>query len=155
MNVNRADFYRDVENDSEPDLSYLGEYSDRPETVHIDRAERGGRGRNEYRYFNLGCGDANYIESDYARYEKYNRGDWHMMGIRAAIDLEIPTGRGGTISQTITSPGVWGIESDSDASFLDEVFQDECRQLEDMLQAMGLTVTDSDDDDSEGGEDAV
>jgi hypothetical protein len=97
-------------------------------------------GRGEYRYYNAGCGDPEYIENDYARHEAYNRGDWTCIGVRAVIDLEIPCKAGGTIRQTITSPGIWGIESDSGDDYMATVFQDECEQLAEMLEAMGITV---------------
>ncbi len=156
MTISPADFYRTTVSDADPDLSYLGEYSDTPAAVHIDRAERGDMNRREYRYFNAGAGDPDYIESDYARYERYNAGGWHMIAVRAAVDLDIPCKAGGTISQTIVSPGVWGIESDSAEGYVDDVFADECQQLSEMLEAMGLTVVDdSGPSDSEGGDDAT
>jgi hypothetical protein len=41
----------------------------------------------------------------------------------------------------VTSPGLFGIESDSDEAYLDEVFADECASLAAMLGAIGVTVT--------------
>ena len=141
MQISRTDFECERVHDESPDLSYLGEYSNKPATVHIDREETGDRGRNELRYFNAGCGDPNYIADDYKRFEDYNAGGWYMIGIRATVTLHIPTSLGGTIEQTIHSPGLWGIESDSDQSHIDEVYADECDQLAEMLTAMGITVT--------------
>lgn len=44
-------------------------------------------------------------------------------------------------TQTITSPGLWGIDGDSDDGYLDEVFADECDNLAALLQALGVAVT--------------
>jgi hypothetical protein len=102
--VSRSSFERVSMVDENPDLSYLGEYSSRPETVHIDREERG---------------------------------DWHMVGIRARVTLELPTSQGGTIEHTVESPGVWGVESDSDKAYIDEIFAEECSVLAEMIEALG------------------
>lgn len=40
----------------------------------------------------------------------------------------------------IESPGLWGIESDSDSSYIDEVFVEECRTLEGMLTELGVRI---------------
>ncbi len=52
----------------------------------------------------------------------------------------IPRG-GHFVTQTVTSPGLFGIESDSDEDYLDQVFADECARLAAMLSAIGVTVT--------------
>lgn len=49
---------------------------------------------------------------------------------------------GRTIPQAwLKVPSLWGIDSDSDAPYLDEVFADECENLAAMLEALGVTVT--------------
>lgn len=141
ITVSRADFEREEVSDCDPDLSHLGEYSDSPDAIHIDRQERGDMGRNEPRYFNAGCGDPEYIEQDYKRAESYNAGQWAMIGIRAKVTLEIPHGDS-RIMQTIESPGLWGIESDSGEDYFQEVFKEESNILAGMLEALGVVVTD-------------
>lgn len=123
-----------AEHDSDPDLSYLGEYASTPEEHHIDRQERGDCGRNEFRFFNAGCGDPDYIEQDYARAENYNRGEWSMIGVRAVAEITI-----NGISQRIKSPGLWGVESDSDQEYLNEIGREELSQLRDMLAELGFS----------------
>ena len=135
IKVSRADFQRIITFDQSPDLSYLGEYFNRPATVHIDRKARGEQGRNEFRYFNAGCGDPDYIEQDYKRHEAYNAGQWQMVGVRASINIIVED----TI-QTIQSAGLWGIESDSGDTYFAEVYAEECSQLTDILNAMGVEV---------------
>ena len=140
MTVSRASFIRDVQIDANPDLSFLGDYSSRPAAAHIDREERGDMGRGEFRYFNAGTGDPEYIGQDYARAEAYNRGDWCMTGVRAGVTLHIPIGDGSTVAQPITSPGLWGVESDAGDEYIASVYAEECETLAIMLAAMGITV---------------
>lgn len=66
--------------------------------------------------------------------------DEYLIGIQAEATFLIPLGNHFVI-QTITSPDLWGIESDSDDAYLDEVFADECENLAAMLQALGVAVT--------------
>src|ERR1039458_3189262 len=93
-----------------------------------DCGERGDAGRNEYRYFNgnvenyKGLSEAGirkHIREDYDRMERLNRGDWCYMGIRAEAEIRVPDMQTcnmrnvASLSQTITSGGLWGVESDS------------------------------------------
>lgn len=66
--------------------------------------------------------------------------DDYQIGIQAESTFLIPLGNHFVI-QTITSPGLWGIDADSDDGYLDEVFADECDNLAVMLQALGVAVT--------------
>lgn len=142
MTVNRSDFNMQLPNDENPDLSYLGTYGNRLEPGGIDRG--GGRGGREYHYFNPGAqgNDIDTMRQNYARMESYNDGNWHCVGVRASVELEIPSGQGGYITQVISSPGVWGVESDSDKAYIAELFDEECNTLASMLDEMGLTVVD-------------
>jgi len=81
-----------------------------------------------------------YVRQDYERMERLNAGDWCYTGIRA--EAEIQTGPFlGTIDtiQTITSGGLWGIESDSDRSYLESVQQEELANLKSELLALGFS----------------
>ena len=145
MTIHRSEFKCDKVPDADPDLSWLGEYSSSPGPHGngriIDRKARGDLERNQYRYFHPANAEtADDAERDYMRMEAYNRGDWWMVGIRAAVILDIPCKAGGTITQRITSPGLWGVESDSGADYIAEVYAGECDQLAEMLEAMGITV---------------
>jgi hypothetical protein len=127
-----------------PDTSYLGEYSNTPDKdgYFIDRRERGDMSRNEYRYFNVGCGDPAYIEQDYARMEALNKGVWYFIGIHAEakVRTSIDTG-GGMQRQTMKSGGLWGIESDFDKDYIQEVAQDECLNLRTQLVSFNVDLT--------------
>lgn len=151
--------------ETDADLSYLGEYSSeadpsRPEV--IDRHARGDMGRNEYRYWthtqdfeanrrslNRDHGMAKhaawlearrYIMEDYKRCEDYDKDDWHMTGIRARAEILVPQGRHWII-QRITSGGLWGIESDSDEDYKDQVGADELTDLREMLDALNVDLS--------------
>jgi hypothetical protein len=104
--------------DTDPDLSYLGEYASHPKGEHyIDREEHGDMLRGEYRYFNLGCGEEDYMEQDYKRMEAYQHQEWCMM-------FCVITVRCGAL-ESFASLG--GIESDSS----DDYFKEEEKNLTD------------------------
>ena len=131
---------RDV--DTDPDLSWLGEYSSTPKGKDvIDRQERGDMGRGEYRYFTPAMtgeqtGNPDSPEQDYARMETYNRANWCMLGIWA--EAEVQTHNCGVI-QKIRSGGLWGVENDSDAAYLATVAHEELAALASELEAMDFT----------------
>ncbi len=85
------------------------------------------------------CADVSWLDDD-RRLAAFHDGTWHMIGIQAAATFLIPLG-GHFVMQTMSSPGLWGIESDSGEAYLDEVFTKECQNLADMLAAVGVTVT--------------
>jgi len=116
-----------IEQDNDPDLSYLGVYSSKLEPGGIDRQEPGrDYGHGEYRFFNPGCGNPEYIEQDYARHEAYNRGDWRCVGLVVTVVRECS--HGFTDEQTAS---VWGVESDySDECYLRSTFAELGAELE-------------------------
>lgn len=91
--------------------------------------------------------DLSYLEQDcfndteakegLARIEAYKRGDWHMIGIRAVatiwVQRYLPNYR---TQHTMESAGLWGIESDSEESYLQSVYKEECSQLQADIEAM-------------------
>ncbi len=80
--------------------------------------------------------------SDVAARERrtaFEEGAWHLIGVQAAAQVELPAGAR-MVSRTITSPGRFGIESDAEEEFLDDVFAAECDQLASLLAAQGITV---------------
>jgi len=101
--------------------------------------------RREFRYFN-GCvenykGESaedirKYVRQDYERMERLQRGDWCYIGVRAEAEILIPSGDA-SIVQEITSGGLWGIESDSDASYLTEIEEEQLSELREQLHAVG------------------
>lgn len=88
------------------------------------------------------CPDLFWLDDDAGRERlaDFHDGHWHMIGVQAAATILIPLGRH-FVMQTLTSPGLWGIESDSDDAYLDQVFAEECDTLVAMLGALGVSVT--------------
>jgi hypothetical protein len=59
--------------------------------------------------------------------------------IEKAAEILIPNETGNIwTSQTITSGGLWGIESDSSASYLKEIEDQELEDLKTQLKALGI-----------------
>ena len=129
--------------ETQPDLSYLGKYSNNPAEVHIDRKERGNQGCGEYRYFNLGCGDPEYIEQDYKRAESYNRQEWYVFGVMAVaiVSYSTETVPASNRLETLTSGGLWGIESDSE-DYIETVENEQLDDLREHLAHFGIVVSD-------------
>ena len=123
--------------------------------------------RNQYRYFNPGSvesfkADATWIPADvqdketywreamrnnarqdYERMESLNRGNWCFIGIRADATIAVRESINSSVdfqtAQTITSGGLYGIESDSDAPYLASVEADELSDLKTQLLALGFS----------------
>lgn len=71
-----------------------------------------------------------------ARMDAWERGDWYYVGVRAKAEIKVPHGRDHWILSTMRSPGIWGIESDSGADYMAEVFGDENVTLLEMLDSL-------------------
>jgi hypothetical protein len=80
--------------------------------------------------------DDDYRAEDQARIEAWRADEWHFVGIQAVAHVLIVRNGTGT-SYTLTSPGLWGIESDSGQDYFDEVFEEEKATLLADLTAMG------------------
>ena len=119
-----------------------------------DCGESGDMERNEYRYFNPSFNYVDksgralpentpdevrkYVRQDYERMESLNRGNWCFIGIRAEANVSIPSGSS-SVESEVSSGGLWGIESDSDDSFLEETIQEELSNLKTELIALGFS----------------
>jgi hypothetical protein len=77
-----------------------------------------------------------YCWQDYERMEGLNNQNWYYLGIRA--DAKISVNING-LSQTITSGGLWGIESDSDETDLESAEKDELADLRGQLKGLGFS----------------
>ena len=146
--------------DENPDTSWLGEYSDTAETEFaIERRAYGQGNQREFRYFNGPVDNykgespediRKYVRQDYSRMESLNRGDWCFIGIRAEAEVQLAaTWENSVVSkvswhspiapyQTITSGGFWGIESDSEDSYIKEEEQNQLSELRAQLKALGF-----------------
>jgi len=100
------------------------------------------RGR-DYRYFNSGSVDSDntdednrtYAQQDFKRMQDYNRLEWCFVGVHAKATVQLT----GDLTQKVTSGGLWGIESDSDDSYLTEVENEQLDELKDELHAIGFS----------------
>jgi hypothetical protein len=63
------------------------------------------------------------------RWSGYERGEWSFIGVRAKAEIHVPIGGGSFCIYTVTSPGLWGVESDSGEEYLASVYEDEKAEL--------------------------
>lgn len=139
MKILRVTFHREV--DSDPDLSYLGEYGHKPKDGAIDRKANGDMERHEFRYFYPAMsgeesGNPDSPEQDYRRHEAYNRGDWAMLYVYASAKVQLTTN--GPI-QRISSRSIGGMDSDSGPADFEEAKDDQLQELAEELEALGFT----------------
>ena len=111
---------------------------------------RGEWNHREYRYFNPSFNYVDkagkplpentpedvrkYVKQDYKRMESLYAGNWSFIGIGAKAKITV-----NDTCQTITSGGLWGIESDSEESYLRSVEQEELSDLRTQLYELGFS----------------
>ena len=80
--------------------------------------------------------DTSYLEAEgfEHRRQQYENGGFEFIGVRAEAEIVV-----NTVCQTITSGGLWGIESDSDHQYLVEIENEEVDQLKAILQSLGFS----------------
>jgi hypothetical protein len=76
-----------------------------------------------------------YCLQDYARTGGLNNGDWWFLGVRVDARVQLT----GDLCQDITSGGLWGIESDSEANYIEEVIAEQKAELRTELLALGFS----------------
>ena len=81
-----------------------------------------------------------YAAEDLARMLRYLTGDLASLGVRAVATFTIPVFGDSTMQQTVNSPGLWGIESDSEPSEFDRVACEEVAELRTLLLNMGIDL---------------
>jgi hypothetical protein len=88
---------------------------------------------------------AGYVEPDkfdselakaHERMDAFERGDWQYVGVRVRAVISLPMGGGSFVEYTLTSPGLWGVESDC-ADYIAEVAEEEKAQLLAHIADMG------------------
>lgn len=145
------------EYDDNPDTSYLGEYGDKikPGCIIVESGkfiedvsdnEIPEKGR-EYRFFypmEIGekIGSKKYREyslQNFKRIERLNSGDWNYISISA--EARVLTSYDGTnwLINTLSSGGLYGIESDSDEDYLKTIEDEETDSLKDVLKEYGFS----------------
>jgi hypothetical protein len=87
-------------------------------------------------------GDASWLEQEGMgfedRLEAYRRGEFGLVGIQAVATIEIPAGDY-VIVQTVSSPGMWGVESDSGDDYFTELYEQEKETLYEMLRELNVS----------------
>lgn len=132
--IGRATFVIKAVPDNDPDLSWIGEFCNyRPGAIHRNPSYVE---RHQYEWFMPGNtfedhyngllelkyskGKAHdlarsYVAHDLQRLEDYDRGHWNMLGICVSMLV------GGV---EVASDSLWGIESDADEAYHEEVIGD-------------------------------
>jgi len=82
--------------------------------------------------------DPSYLDQDEFedRKEEFERGDFSFVGVRAEADVVIEG-----VVQTLTSAGLWGIESDSGEEYIEDTALEEYEGLRDILKAVGVSTS--------------
>jgi len=117
------------EPDYDPDMSYLGEFSNDHKPGCIEHEPNDNR---SYPYFHPA--NTEFANEDYKRMLAYENGLWNMISIHAVAEIKI-----NDTLETIRSGGLYGIESDSDKEHFMEVGAEETCELRDMLKELGFT----------------
>lgn len=76
-------------------------------------------------------------EAAQQRMDAWKRGDWNYVGVRAQARCLLVKNGCGTF-YTLTSPGIYGVESDA-GDYLDTLYQEEKAQLAADMRALGGT----------------
>ena len=119
--------------DDTADLSDYGHYVNEPQKGDCFRHNAL---RNEYKYFRPA--NPEYRWEDFRRCEAYNNQEWYMTGIQAVAEIATSEDGNTWFSQTIHSPGQWGIESDSSQEYKDTIKDDELIELKSILIELGF-----------------
>lgn len=82
---------------------------------------------------------------DYARAKAYSNGDWQYIGIRAEAVVSYDTGNGDRRIETLTSGGLWGIESDGSQDYIIAVVDEELAELKSHLEQFSIDTANWDE----------
>ena len=81
-----------------------------------------------------------YGKQDFERMERLNNGSWRHIGIVAKGIVSYDDGELTKRIETFTSSGLWGIESDSDKEYIQEIEQEQLDDLRAHLERFGVDV---------------
>lgn len=82
-------------------------------------------------------GDEEYRTQDEERFKAWQHGEFAYIGIRAVAYITIQRGSYG-IRHILRSAGIWGIESDSEESYLQDEYLNQIEELKSDIEALGL-----------------
>ncbi|MFA5307423.1 MAG: hypothetical protein WC365_08300 [Candidatus Babeliales bacterium] len=78
------------------------------------------------------------IWQDLERLENYGN-TWYMMGIKASCEIGLKQNKTSHLLQTLTSGGLWGIESDGDSDYFKETETDQLNELKSVLKTFSFS----------------
>ena len=84
-----------------------------------------------------------YARQDEERLNAYKRGEWEMICIKAVATVHIPIFDNAIRVHTIDSGGLWGVESDNDESYLQEIEKDQINEVKEILRILCVENVDS------------
>lgn len=82
--------------------------------------------------------DVSFLEGDEfdERRAAFERGEFDFVGVRAEAEVVIEG-----VVQTLTSGGLWGVESDSGEEYIAEIAVEEYEQLRKVLKTVGVPTS--------------
>lgn len=156
------EIYIEAHIDTDPDTQFLGEYTTKENDWAICRACNGYLHDGDHsncaydprvcEYF-LPCAGGEepgtedykkYGMQDYERMEAMERGEWNFIGIQARAIVSYPTSQGSRRLETLTSSGVWGVESDA-TKHHKEIAEGELAELKHHLEQFNVDTEDWDE----------
>ena len=118
--------------DSNPDLSWLGVFSETKGKFAIEHEPNNNR---SYKWFNAeNVSNQEEAQQNYDQMMKYVNGHANQIGITAYAQIQIAD----TI-QKITSMGLWGIDSDNNEGYIAEINKGQLDDLCDVLHSLGFS----------------
>lgn len=131
--------------DENPDLSFLEttpEYHYGKNGSNWSHVSEEGRQRIIAKYGSIWNACMAYAKQDKERLDAYNRGVWEMIGIRAVATIHIPADDDTVKIQTIDSGGLFGIESDSDDSYIHDIGREQIAEVKNYLRILCVNGVD-------------
>lgn len=131
-----------VDDDDSKAAEVLGQYSNEPKTVHVDRSQHPGYSEHEFRYWNpVTTDNPDDVMQDYRRHESLCRGEWCYQGCVARAVVSYQTKEGARRLEYFSSGGASGVESDSSPLLLMEIEVSELMDLKAHLTVFGIPWT--------------
>lgn len=84
-----------------------------------------------------------YARKDKEYLDAYNRGVWEMIGIKAVATIHIPIDDNTVKIQTIDSGGLFGIGSDSDDSYIQDIGREQIVEVKNYLRILCVEGVDN------------
>lgn len=107
--------------DPDPDFSHMKTITDRSGRAVLSRRRIGGSG----------------ITEEELREHEYGL-SWWFVGVRATASVMVRVGENRYVQESITTPGIWGVESDADPEHFRELARSELLELRGILETMGV-----------------